>query len=158
MARWSDGFLAQWCSIDEMTLAFVDGVPDKHFAFSPHERFAPFCKQLRHVVCVRGVYNEAITNGRTDFARKHEHYSGDLSRPQLRAALVEKQKQLLALFDEPLAADQSREIDLFGRPFTLAQYTYVMTQHEALHHGEWALYASLAGFETPSLWRLRWGL
>jgi hypothetical protein len=40
--------------LQKMTLDFAKEVPDEHWQFSPHERFAPFCKQLRHVVCVRG--------------------------------------------------------------------------------------------------------
>jgi hypothetical protein len=31
-------------------------------------------------------------------------------------------------------------------------------QHEAIHHGQWSVYASLAGFETPLSWRNEWGL
>ena len=49
-------------------------------------------------------------------------------------------------------------IGVFGRPFGFVDFTYTMVQHEALHHGEWSVYASLAGFETPLSWRLEWGL
>jgi hypothetical protein len=31
-------------------------------------------------------------------------------------------------------------------------------QHEAIHHGQWSVYASLAGFDTPVSWRTSWGL
>ena len=40
--------------LQKMTLDFANEVPDEHWGFSPHERFASFCKQLRHVVCVCG--------------------------------------------------------------------------------------------------------
>jgi uncharacterized damage-inducible protein DinB len=158
MARWSDGFLAQWEFIHGMSLAFADEIPDEHWDFSPHMRFGPYSKQLRHVVCVRGVYNDAIATGSTDFRRKHEHYDGDLSRASLRAALLHKQAELVALLASPATEDPSRAIDFFGQHFTLAQYTHVIVQHEAIHQGEWGLYASLAGFETPLSWRLGWGL
>jgi hypothetical protein len=31
-------------------------------------------------------------------------------------------------------------------------------QHEAIHHGKWSVYASLAGFDTPLSWRNVLGL
>ena len=40
--------------LQRMTLDFAKDVPDEHWEFSPQERFAPFCQQLRHIVCVRG--------------------------------------------------------------------------------------------------------
>jgi len=141
--------------LQKMTLDFANEVPDEHWQFSPHERFAPFCKQLRHVVCVRGVYNDALVSKRADFAKKHTHYSGGLTREELAAALVAKQGELLAILT---GIDVEVPIDVFGRPFGFVDFTYTMVQHEALHHGEWSVYASLAGFETPLSWRLEWGL
>jgi hypothetical protein len=29
---------------------------------------------------------------------------------------------------------------------------------EAIHHGQWSIDASLAGFDTPLSWRASWGL
>jgi hypothetical protein len=45
--------------------------------------FAAFSKQLRHVVCVRGVYNAALATGKVDWTRKHDHYVGPLTRAAL---------------------------------------------------------------------------
>jgi hypothetical protein len=46
-------------------------------------------------------------------------------------------------------------------PFTFALFTWEFVQHEAIHHGQWSVYASLAGFDTPLSWRmsapLTWG-
>ena len=150
-----DDFRARSEFLQRMTLDFVDAVPDEHWDFSPHKRFAPFSKQLRHVVCVRGLYNDALVTKRSDFSKKHSHYSGDLSRDELAPALVEKQNDLLAILD---SVDTDATIEFFGRPFGFVDFTYTMVQHEALHHGEWSIYASLAGFETPLSWRLEWGL
>ena len=44
------------------------------------------------------------------------------------------------------------------RVISLEQFTYIILQHEAIHLGEWSVYAALAGFETPLMWRLQWGL
>lgn len=151
-----DGFLAQWDFTHQMTKAFVDAVPDEHWLFSPHPRFAPFAKQLRHVVCVRGAYNEGIATGATDFARKHDHYDGPLDRSALLTALDEKQQRLHELLKRSPSA--SRSIDFGGRDISLEQFTYIILQHEAIHLGEWSVYAALAGFETPLMWRLQWGL
>jgi hypothetical protein len=64
-----------------LTVDFVRAVPDDKWDFTPvpprragrapalyrmGQGFAPFSKQLRHVVCVRGVYNAALATGRVD--------------------------------------------------------------------------------------------
>jgi hypothetical protein len=45
-----------------------------------------------------------------------------------------------------------------GTPLTFATFTWEFVQHEAIHHGEWSVYATLAGFKTPLSWRTSWGL
>ena len=94
-----------------LTVDFVRTVPEDKWDFTPDppgrsglppapqrigDGFAPFCKQLRHVVCVRGVYNAALATRKVDWARKHEHYAGPLTREALLAALNDKQRHLLA--------------------------------------------------------------
>ena len=39
-----------------------------------------------------------------------------------------------------------------------ALFTWEFVQHEAIHHGQWSIYASLAGFDTPLSWRTSWGM
>jgi hypothetical protein len=124
-------------------------------AWQGSDGFAPFCKQLRHVVCVRGVYNDALATKKVDWTRKHESYVGPLTREELLAALDEKQRKLLATLK---TVDRDALIDWNGTPFTFALFTGEFVQHEAIHHGQWSLYASLAGFETPISWRASWGL
>jgi len=157
MSKWTEGFLDQWRFAHAMTLAFVDAVPDQHWEFSPQDRFAPFCKQLRHVIGVRGVYRDAIASGTTDFSKKHEHYSGDLTRASLRVALIAEQESFLSLLASPACEDPSRPIAFFDSQFSLAQYSHIVIHHEGIHQGEWALYAALAGFDTPRIWD-QWGL
>src|SRR5215218_1654916 len=137
-----------------LTVDFVRGVPDKKWDFTPDppekagrapaphrigNGFAPFCKQLRHVVCVRGVYNAALAAGKVDWARKHDHYVGRLTREDLLAALDEKYRQLLATLE---TIDGAATIDWDGTPFTFAMFTWEFVQHEAIHHGQWSVYAS----------------
>jgi len=168
-----DDFRRRFEFIHKMTADFAANVPDQYWSFSPvpavptggtsrtpgalghGEGFAPFCKQLRHVVCVRGVYTAALTSGAADFARKHSHYDGPLTRPDLLAALHEKRSDLLAALE---TVDVSAAIDFFGRPFSFGDFAYTLVQHEAIHHGQWSVYALLAGFATPPLWRSEWGL
>jgi hypothetical protein len=154
-----------------MTRDFAAAVPEDKWHFTPlrpgaaggaaiadrhGEGFAPFCKQLRHVVCVRGVYNDALKTKRADFSRKHDHYKGMLDREPLLVALSQKHADLMAALDAPGATESP--IDFFGRPFTFNDFAYTVIQHEAIHHGQWSIYASLAGFETPPGWRSEWGL
>jgi hypothetical protein len=39
-----------------------------------------------------------------------------------------------------------------------ALFTWEFVQHQAIHHGQGSIYASLAGFDTPLSWRASWGL
>src|SRR5690348_8453880 len=100
--------------LHRLTVDFVGAVPDDKWHFTPvppgisgrapavhriGDGFASFCKQLRHVVCVRGVYNAALAAGAVDWTRKHDHYVGPLTREALLAALDDKQRQLLAALE-----------------------------------------------------------
>ncbi|HLY57324.1 MAG TPA: DinB family protein [Stellaceae bacterium] len=156
--------------LHRMTVDFVAAVPDDKWNFTPDPcgepgrriaplrhggGFAPFCKQLRHVVCVRGVYNSALRTKTAEFSRKHEHYTGSLGREDLLFALEEKQRELLTNL---VMVDTGEPIDFFGRAFTFGDFAFTVVQHEAIHHGQWSIYASLAGFQTPLSWRAEWGL
>ena len=153
-----------------LTVDFARAVPEDKWDFTPDpprksgrapaahrigRGFAPFCKQLRHVVCVRGVYNAALATRKVDWTRKHDHYDGALTREALLAALEDKQRQLLVTLE---TVDIGARIDWDGTPFTFALFTWEFVQHEAIHHGQWSLYAWLAGFDTPLSWRASWGL
>jgi hypothetical protein len=153
-----------------LTTDFVRVVPDDKWNFAPDppgqsgrapaahrigDGFAPFCKQLRHVVCVRGVYNAALATKKVDWTRKHEHYVGPLTREALLSALDDKQRALLTALQ---TFDIDALIDWGGTRFTFALFTWEFVQHEAIHHGQWSIYASLAGFDTPLSWRTSWGL
>ena len=165
-----DEFMRYSNVLHGLTVDFVRAVPDEHWEFTPDpprrsgrapaphrigDGFAPFCKQLRHVVYVRGVYNDALVSKRVDWTRKHDHYRGPLTRDALLAALEEKQRRLLAILE---TIDAAVTIDWGGTPFTFGLFALEFVQHEAIHHGQWSLYASLAGFDTPLSWRTSWGL
>ena len=156
--------------LHRLTGDFARAVPDHQWEFTPDppgrsgrppaphrigDGFAPFPKQLRHVVCVRGVYNAALREKKVDWARKHAHYAGPLTREALLAGLDEQQRELLSILE---TVDLSAPIDWNGFPFSFTQFTWEFVHHEALHHGQWSLYASRAGFDTPASWRTSWGL
>jgi DinB superfamily len=164
-----DDFAAYSKVLHRLTADFARAVPEDKWDFTPDppgkpgraaprrigRGFAPFCKQLRHLVCVRGVYNAALATRRVDWTRKHDHHAGPLTREALLAALDDKQRQLLATLE---TVDVHAPIDWDGTPFTFALFTWEFVQHEAIHHGQWSVYASLAGFDTPLSWRASWGL
>ena len=147
-------FERRWRDLDSLMRDFVDSVPEDAWMFTPHPRFAPFAKQLRHVVCVRGTYAAGMRTGSPDFSLKHSHYHGDLSRASLTAALTEQS----ALLIDAANGVGDRAIAFANRSFDLPEFAFVIVQHEAIHMGQWSIYASLAAFETPLSWRLGWGL
>jgi len=165
-----DAFARYSKVLHRLTVDFVRAVPDDKWDFTPEpagklgrvpaphrigDGFAPFCKQLRHVVCVRGVYNAALATRKVDWTRKQNYYVGPLTREALLPALEEKHRQLLATLE---TVDVDAAIDWDGTPFTFALFTWEFVQHEAIHHGQWSICASLAGFDTPFSWRASWGL
>ena len=165
-----DDFVRYSKVLHALTADFARAIPEDKWDFTPYppgksgrppaphrigDGFAPFCKQLRHVVCVRGVYNAALATRKVDWTRKHEHYVGPMTREALVAALDDKQRYLLATLE---SVDIDAPIDWDGTPFTFAVFTWEFVQHEAIHHGQWSIYASLAGFDTPRSWRTSWGL
>ncbi len=165
-----DDFVLYSNILHNLTVDFVRSVPEDKWDFTPDppgkssrppvpyrigQGFAPFCKQVRHVVCVRGVYNAALATKKVDWTRKHDHYVGSLSREELLLALDDKQRELLTILK---TVDTNALIDWDGTPFTFDLFTWECVQHEAIHHGQWSIYASLAGFDTPLSWRTSWGL
>jgi len=165
-----DDFVRYSKVLHGLTADFARAVPDDKWDFTPDppgqsgrapaphrigDGFAPFCKQLRHVVCVRGVYNAALATRRVEWTRKHKHYLGPLTREALLAALDDNQREQLTTLE---TVDIDAPIDWDGTPFTFALFTWEYVQHEAIHHGQWSIYASLAGFDTPLSWRASWGL
>ena len=105
-------------------------------------------------VCARCLQCRAATR-KVDWTRKHDHYVGPLTRTALLAALDDQQRQLRATLE---TVDIDAPIDWDGTPFTFALFTWEFVQHEAFHHGQLSMYASLAGFDTPLSWRASWGL
>jgi uncharacterized damage-inducible protein DinB len=150
-----DDFVRYSKVLHALTADFVRAVPEDKWDFRIGAGFAPFSKQLRHVVCVRGVYNAALAAGKVDWTRKHQHYAGPLTREPLLAALNDQQRRLLRTLE---TVDIGAPIDWDGTSFTFALFTWEFVQHEAIHHGQWSVYASLAGFDTPLSWRTSWGL
>ncbi len=165
-----DDFVLYSNILHNLTVDFARAVPEDKWDFTPDppgkssrppapyrigQGFAPFCKQVRHVVCVRGVYNAALVTRKVDWTRKHDHYVGSLNREELLAALDNKQRELLATLK---TVDTEAIIDWDGTPFTFDLFTWEFVQHEAIHHGQWSIYSSLAGFDTPLSWRTSWGL
>jgi hypothetical protein len=75
-----DEFVRYSQVLHRLTADFVRAVPDGKWNFTPDSRFAPFSKQLRHVVCARGVYTADLATGKVDWTRKHEHYSRNAAR------------------------------------------------------------------------------
>jgi uncharacterized damage-inducible protein DinB len=146
---------AEW--LHRMTVDFVEAIPEERWDFTPDPggKFGSFARQLRHVVRVRGVYNDALVERRVDWSRSREHSLGSLTREELLAGLHEQQARLLTALD---SVDTEAAIDWGGTSFSFEMFTWEFVQHEAIHHGQWSVYAQLAGFETPSSWQQSWKL
>jgi hypothetical protein len=161
-----DNFIRYFEWVHRMTIDFAQAVPDDKWEFTPDppgkpgrapipfragDGFGPFSKQLRHVVNARGVYNAAMLTKNVDWTQRH--YSGPLTREALLEALVSKQREFLAALE---TFDTESTIDFGGTALPFDGFACEMVHHEAIHHGQWSVYASLGGFETPLSWRMGW--
>src|SRR5262249_33044945 len=126
-----DEFADAWTDTRRLTYAFIDEVPEEKWAASPHPRFAALNKQVRHLVCVQGVYMRGLKDRVADFSRKHDQYSGRLDKAPLREALRRKDEELSDLLDVfRRSGTEDFEIDFFGRRMRFCRYGAVMVQHE----------------------------
>jgi hypothetical protein len=141
--------------VHRMTVDFVEAVPDDKWDYTPGGGLGPFCRQLRHVVCVRGVYNAALTTKKADFSTIRDHYGGSLARGDLLPALNDIQQRFLAALE---TVDTNVTIDFGGTAFPFDNFAGEVIQHESIHHGQWSAYAYLGGFPTPRSWRAGWRL
>jgi hypothetical protein len=101
------------------------------------------------------VYNAALLTKKLDWNASQARYSGPLTRESLLAALNARHEELLKILE---TIDTAIQIDAGKKIYSFSEFTWEYTQHEAIHHGQWSVYASIGGFETPLSWRRSWGL
>jgi uncharacterized damage-inducible protein DinB len=150
----TEDFKANWAWVHRMTVDFVNVVPADKWEFTPAPKtFGSFCRQLRHVVRGRGVYNAAMRTKKADWSKSAEHYSGPLTREALLEALEDMQRHFLAALE---SVEADAPIYFGETTFTFDNFLCEMIQHESIHHGQWSVYAALGGFETPRSWQTGW--
>ena len=139
------GALAEWKYISDLTIKAVQSFPEDQWDFSPAPKFGSFAKQLRHVICCRGVFADGFLSHNVDFGKKHSFYSGPLLKDNLMEALQRSaddvRTALASLENQNLEEFRS---NYYGETMTFIEHFSAMTCHEALHRGEWQLYAALA--------------
>lgn len=152
-------FKSSWQFIRSMTIEFIQRTPNENWMTSPHADYAPLAKQVRHLVWVSGLFNDALKNKKIDIKNKKTCYSGDLDREELLRTLKQQDEILWASLSKITEADaNSYSMDFFGGTFGLYEFLNNMIQHESMHHGMWALYAKLGGFQCPKSWKSTWEL
>jgi hypothetical protein len=159
MSQLIEQFKQSWKFVRSMTFDFIEVVPEDRWDFTPHPKFAPFSKQVRHLICVQGVYNDGLVTGKVDFSKKHHYYVGELDRKSLIDALHKQDGCLFQILER--FADKNLQsvcIDFCGIHMGFAEYAFNYIQHESIHHGQWSMYAALGGFETPIRWKKNWKL
>ena len=142
-----------------MTVSFVKTTPDDKWMSSPHADYAPLAKQVRHLVWVSGMFNDALKNKKINPASKKASYADGLERASILAALEQQDSILSGLLEKFSATEaDAYQMDFFGNTFGLYEFLNNMVQHETMHHGMWTLYARLGGFAVPDKWKSDWEL
>lgn len=151
-------FEKTWFYNRQITMDFLDSIPDDKWNFSHHPKYASLAKQFRHMACVYGVYIDGFRHAAVDFSKKHSHYTGPLTKSEIRADLLAKDEELRGVLREmgDKAVEQF-QLDFFGVNMSFTEYTHVLVQHECMHIGIWSNVAAFAGFELPEKWKSEWG-
>jgi hypothetical protein len=153
-----EGFARSWTYVRDMTTAFIQAVPERCWEIRLNERYGPLNKQFRHMVGIYGAYLFALKTGSLDMAQKHRLYSGSLRRDDILAALNQRDGELRELLKDPKLRTPKYSVDFWGTSMSFNEFTHVMLQHEALHHGIWTGYAAAADFALPESWQNDWSL
>ncbi len=153
-------FKKSWEFSRSMTTEFLKELPEDKWDYSPHKKYSAICKQLRHMVWVSGLYNEALETGEMrDCETKKEHYSGDLSKTEILKGFKDQEQKLSKILEKLKSTDlDTHKVKAFGLEMGFVEFTHVMIQHESTHQGLWSFYATFGGFETPKSWQQNWGI
>lgn len=151
-------FEKTWFYNRKISSDFLDAIPDDKWDYTHHPKYAPLSKQFRHIASVYGVYIDGFRNRAVDFSKKHSHYSGALSKVDIKADLEKKDSELQSVLSNFSNEDVEKfKLDFFGVNMTFSEYTHVLIQHECMHIGIWSNVAAFGGFELPKSWKSDWG-
>ena len=154
-----EAFKEHWDHIHEMTVEFAAALPDAAWRSHLMRASRPSPSSFGMSSVCAASTTTASRQGEQTFHVSMSTTPSDLTREALAAGLEEQRRELAAILED---ADRLEApafaVDLMGAELGFAAFTYVMVQHEAIHHGEWSLYAAQSGFPVPSLWTVQWGL
>jgi hypothetical protein len=151
-------FERTWFYTRSLTNDFLDTIPDDKWNYTHHPKFSVLSKQFRHVASVYGVYIAGFKNSSADFTKKHSHYTGALSKADIKADLLKKDEKLKIVLNELKTSDLSQfRLNFFGNHLSFTEYTHILIQHECMHIGIWSNAAAFGEFPLPQSWKDEWG-
>jgi hypothetical protein len=152
-----DQFAKTWWYNRQITMDFLEVIPESKWDYTHHPKYAPLSKQFRHMACVYGVYIEGFKNQAVDFSKKHSHYTGPPTKEAIKSGLQKKDDELKAVLVAMKDSEvESFKLDFFGVNMSFTEYTHILVQHECMHIGIWSTMAAFGGFELPQSWKNDW--
>ena len=136
--------LKEWEYASKQTKKSVEEMSAERWDFTPNEKFGSFAKQVRHVICCRGVFIAGFKGDKINFKNKPHFYSGPLSRIELVDALEKSTIWVVDALKGLAGKDLTKyTVDYYGDPLTFIENFSALTSHEGLHRGQWLLYKAL---------------
>jgi uncharacterized damage-inducible protein DinB len=152
-------FENSWSYIRQMTVDFINCVPQDKWNYSHHEKFAPLVKQFKHIIKVYACYVEAFSSHKLDMSKKNSYITSPETRENILALINKYDEQLkIVLTDLKSSGLEGYKVNVFGMSMGFSEFTHVIIHHEVSHFGIWANYAAFGGFETPKGWQNDWKL
>jgi uncharacterized damage-inducible protein DinB len=154
LAQWVE----DWQQTRALTYDLLRALPAAVLNFSPAAGFGPLSRQIRHVGDIQACYLAALQTGRMDFTSQPRQRKIEQSKEHLEGYLQALDASLLDALRGLGTEGAGRLIQWDGESLSLLRHLIRLIQHETLHHGMWAIYASVADLPLPTSWHAAWRL
>jgi uncharacterized damage-inducible protein DinB len=154
LAQWVE----DWQQTRALTYHLLRALPPAVLNFSPAAGFGPLSRQIRHVGDIQACYLAALQTGRMDFTAQPRQRKIEQSKEHLEGYLQALDASLLDALRGLRTEGVGRLIQWDGESLSLLRHLIRLIQHETLHHGMWAIYASVADLPLPASWHAAWRL
>ena len=134
--------LSDWEWVRNLTLKFIESIPENKLSFTPGHGFGTLGQQLRHTAAVQECYLIGLETGKINFSQKRKDVDLEQSKEKMMTFMKQLDERLRKALEN---ADLDHVIEWkvwenIPNP--------TMTQHEIFHQGIWQLYAAQVGFKT----------
>lgn len=151
----SDESLINWKECNEVTIAFLSGIPEKIYLNKPFQpRFRSFSWEFACLLTTRQMYIHGIKSGKLDGNSEctPEKEAEEYSKERMKTELARTDKLIREIIE-----GKEKKVLFFGKETSTPALMSWLMQHEQLHFGKLMIYAAQAGITQPKELKKMWG-